>query len=436
MTSAASEVRAARRAVVLVHNTLVAYSRAVRFARTLAEAGWDVTLAGLEGDGQAAREHIAVRPSDPADARRISVVRVAPSGPLAPFLHERRGRVDRLLRKMRIPTPSALMQVAAWPLAARAWGHGLRALPPADLYHACGIGAAFAARDLAARARRRGRAGRLLYDMIDIFLEANRYPSLPRWRRSLFRRREAALVRDAAATVTVNDALAADATSRWTLSQPPLVVPNAPSRAEIPATDLDLIRAATGIPAGCRIVVFLGRFVPDRGLLQAGDAVLLVPDTAFVALGYGRLQPELRARDAEPERRGRHYTLPPVPPDEVPRWAASADASIFVSPGSTLNIRLSTPNKLWESLAGGAPVVYGRELEGMRDVLEPLGLGVPARHDDVPDIAAAIRTLLDVPEPERRERRERARRLVRDQFAWDVIAPAYLGLVDALVPLP
>jgi glycosyltransferase involved in cell wall biosynthesis len=419
---------------VLVHNTLVAYSRAVRFARTLAEAGWDVTLAGLAGDGQPVREEIRVVPGDTPDPRRITVVRVVPSGRLAPFLHERRGRVDRLLRRLRVPTPSAVMQVVAWPLAARAWGAGLRSLPPADLYHACGIGAAFAARDLAARARRKGRAGQLVYDMIDIFLEANRYPFLPRWRRALFRRREAALVRDAAATVTVSAALAADAVARWSLAEPPCVMANAPTRAEMPPGDLDLIRAATGIPASCRIVVFLGRFVPDRGLLEAGDAVLLVPDTAFVALGYGPLEPELRARDAEAERRGRHYTLSPVPPEDVPRWAASADASIFVSPGRTLNIRLSTPNKLWESLAGGTPVVYGRELEGMRGILEPARLGLPANHDNVADIAAAIRTLLDAPDAERASRRERARRLVSERFAWDVTEPAYLRLVDGLVP--
>jgi glycosyltransferase involved in cell wall biosynthesis len=426
---------APRRAVVLVHNTLVAYSRAVRFARTLADAGWDVTLAGLAGDGLAAHELVAVQPHEDADPRRIQLVRVAPSGPLAPFLHERRGRIDRLLRRMRVPTPSAVMQVAAWPLAARAWGHGLRSLPPADLYHACGIGAAFAARSLASRARRQGRAGHVVYDMIDIFLEANRYPLLPRWRRALFRRRERALVAAAAATTTVNDALADDAVTRWNLRERPLVVWNAPARYEMPDRDHDLIRAATGIPAERRVVLFLGRLVPERGIFETGDAVLRARDAAFVAIGYGRLEEEVRARDLEPERAGRHFTLPAVPPEDVARWASSADVSSVMFPPLTTNVRLSTPNKLWESLAGGTPVVYGSALEGLRTVLEPNDLGLPARHDDLDGIATAIASLLDEPAPARRERRERARRVMRERYAWDVAEPRYLALVDRLVPL-
>ncbi|HET7678351.1 MAG TPA: glycosyltransferase [Candidatus Limnocylindrales bacterium] len=416
---------AARRAVVLSHKTLRAYARTDRVARSLAGAGWQVSVVGLAGEGLPEVEHDAGTPG-------VTLRRVAPAGPLAAFLHERRGPLERAARRGGLPTPGALAQVAAWPLAARAWSHGLRSLPPADLYHACGLGAAWAARDLARRARREGAAGRVVYDMIDIFLEASRYPSLPAWRRALYRRREARLVRDVDGLTTVNDALADDALGRWGLSRPPLVLYNCPARDELPTGETTLLREAAGLPREVSIVLFLGRFVPGRGLLEAGDAVLRLPTAAFVALGYGPLEEELRRRDAA--RPGRHVTLPPVPPADVPRWAAGADATIFVSPGSTLNLRLSTPNKLWESLAGGTPIVYGRELEGIRRVVEPDGLGIAATHDDPVAIAAALAALLDTPPAERRARRERARRLVAERYAWDVHAPAYLELADRLVP--
>ena len=411
-----------RRAIVLSHKTLVGYSRTERFARTLRDAGWQVTIAGLAGDGLPEREIVD----------GIELIRAAPRGRLISFMHDRRGRLGRGLRRLHLPTPSAVAQVAAWPLAARAWANGLHDLPPADLYHACGLGAAVAAHQLASAARRSGRRGAVVYDLIDIFLEANRYPTLPGWRRSLYRRREAGLVHVADLLTTVNDALADDAVMRWRLAERPLVIFNAPARAELPQGDTDLVRRAAGLPATTRVVAFLGRFVPGRGILEAGDAVMRVADAAFVAIGYGPLEGELRARDAE--RPGRHVTLPAVPPTEVARWAAGADATVFTSPDSTLNLRLSTPNKLWESLAGGAPVVYGAGLAGVEAVLAPERLGIAVAPDDPVAIAAALRTLLDAPPAERAARRARARTLAAERYAWDIRMPEYLALVDRRVP--
>ncbi len=122
--------------------------------------------------------------------------------------------------------------------------------------------------------------------------------------------------------------------------------------------------------------------------------------------------------------------------DEPGQLLAGADATVFTSPDSTLNLRLSTPNKLWESLAGGAPVVYGVGLAEVGAVLAPEGLGIAVAPDDPVAIAAALRTLLDAPPAERAARRARARTLAAERYAWDIRMPEYLALVDRRVPRP
>ncbi len=444
-----------RRAVVLVHNPVAPYSRALRVARSLHADGWDVCIAGIP------------RPGLPAEAwdGPVRIVRVPPGGALARFVAPASGaqaalvdHVDgalaaagrrlaraplvrripgaRWLARLRVPTLRRVLGVLRWPLPARAWSAGLlAALPPADLYHACGIHALLAATELAPTARRAGRAGRVVYDVIDLFLEGNRYARMPVGLKRLYGRRERDLVRRADAVITVNDALADELRRRFGLARTPLAVLNCPpAAAALPDRTASPLRAAAGVAPTTRIVLFLGILGPDRGLLESGDAVLRVADAAFVALGFGPWFERLRARDTDPHFRGRHVTLPPVHPDEVTRWASGADAVLIAVPGDSLNQRLSTPNKFWEGLAAGVPLVVGRDLRVMREIVEANDLGTVADPGDSDDLAAALRSVLEVPAPQAAARRERALALVRARYNWEAQATGLLDLVDGLVP--
>jgi len=437
-----------RTAIVLVHNPVAPYSRALRVARSLRDAGWDVTIAGT------------ARPDLPAQDRDdgIPIVRVAPAGWLAPFAAPATGRratlvaaldgpIGRIgralsrvpglrpLRAARTPTPRRVLGVLRWPLPARAWAAGLRAqLPAADLYHACGVTALVAANGLARDARASGQAGRVVYDVIDLFLEGNRYATMPGPLRRLYAGRELGLVRSADAIVTVNEDLAAELRRRWGLETPPTVVRNCPPYEPPPEPRPTELRDACGLPPSTRIVLFLGILGADRGLLESGEAVLRIPDTAFVALGFGPWFDLLHALDDEEPYRGRHVTLPAVHPDLVSRWAAGADAVLIAVPGDSLNQRLSTPNKFWEGLAAGVPLVVGRDLRVMRRIVEEHDLGAVADPRDPADLARALADVLDVPPAVREARRGRALALVRERYRWEVEESGLIALANRLVP--
>lgn len=411
------------RAVLLVANAASPYSRGLRVARSLLAAGWDVEIAAVD-DGR--------HPVDEDDAG-VRVRRYRPRGRWARWQTDAPRSTGRGLRRRLSRWASAVVKLVAWPVHVRAWWAALdEDLPPADLYHAFGILTIPVAVRLAERARRAGRGGRVVYDVIDVILDSNNVAGVPAPVLAAWKWRERRWVRRADLVVTVNEPIAEHLVAEWRLGTAPTVLLNCQPRWTPPPVRPDLIREATGIPPGRRIVLFLGRLGKERGLDVAAEAVLGLDDAALVLLGFGAWEGQLRARDADPRFAGHHYTLPPVHPDLVPAWTASADASVIAVPANSLNQRLSTPNKFWESITAGTPVVVGRDLSVMRAITEAEGLGAVADPADADDLARALRSVLEAPEAERTAMRERCLRVTQDRYCWEVAVEPYLAAVTRL----
>jgi glycosyltransferase involved in cell wall biosynthesis len=417
------------RAVVLVGNPVNPYSRAIRVGRTLTEAGYDVEIAATTEPGAPLEQRdgaLLIRryPQSGVFGGLAATHRwESPQGPRPPLR-------TRVVRAIRLGPASWVF----WPHTVRGWWRTLaQQLAPADLYHACGVLAIAAALTARRRDRREGRSSVVVFDVIDITLRSNNVLRMPRLVRRLLGRRERAWARAADAHVTVNDDLAGEAMARWSLPRRPSVVPNYPepwdaAEGEVP----DRIRAATGLPASVTICLFQGRLGPYVGLDEAAEAVLLVPDSALVVMGFGRGWEASVARDEEPRYAGRHFTLPAVHPDEVASWVASADVALCTLPPISYNQRHATPNKFFEAIAAGTPIVLGPDLPVMEDILRRDDLGVVARSLAPADVAAAIVDVLDRPADERLAWRRRIQAVARERYSWPAAAAVYRDVVDGL----
>ncbi len=400
------------RAVVLVANSVNPYSRALRIARSLAGAGYEVEIAGVD------------EPGVPREEREGPVV-------------TRRYVAEREHALVQLQGVHQARQLWLWPEADRGWYRTLRRqLRPADLYHACGYRTVGIALELAEAARRKGRVGRVIYDVVDVQLETPAYDRLPGLVRKVHGRREQAWVRAADAIVTINQPIAEHLAQAWPLREVPTALLNCPPRWDPPPVRPTHLRDATGIPPERTIVLYIGKLAEHRGLDEAAEAVLQLPNAALVVMGWGRRQEQVQARDHDPRFAGRHFTIAPVHPDDVPEWTASADVSIVALPTETLNQRLSTPNKFWESLTAGTPVVIGRQLEVMAEILARDDLGSSADPNDPVDLARALGTIVNQPGPDRLAQRERCLRVARERYNWETTVQPYLGLVERLVCLP
>ena len=114
-------------------------------------------------------------------------------------------------------------------------------------------------------------------------------------------------------------------------------------------------------------------------------------------------------------------------------WTASADVALVALPPVSANQRASTPNKFWEALAAGTPIVLGPDLPEMARILLADELGVVARSLRPGDLAAGIRTVLDVGPEVAVSRRRRIAAVARDRYSWPSAAGAYRSLVAGLI---
>jgi glycosyltransferase involved in cell wall biosynthesis len=440
--------RPIRRAVVLVGTPAAPYSRGLRIARALAASGFDVEIAAVAVDGVPDLE------TDGA----ITIRRYRPSGPLASMAATHRSaevrpaavpggepvrlsmaaRIRRLARIHRLGRAAAsIRRWVFWPHTVRAWWTTLAEdLEPADLYHACGSLAVSAALAARGRDRRAGRTSRVVYDAIDDVAAGNNELGMPGPVRSMIRMRERRWARAADARITVNDALADALAGRWGTPRP-VVVPNWPETTLAPdAPPSNRIRETTEISAATRVVLFQGRLGPNLGLDEAAEAVLRVENAALVLIGFGRGEARSQARDRDPRYAGRHVTLPAVHPDDLLPWTASADVAIVPLPPVSANQRASTPNKFWEAIAAGTPLVIGPGLPVMAALVRAHDLGVVAASLAPDDLAAAIRVVLDVPPEVALERRRRIAAVAREEFSWQAASDRYRALVRAIAGPP
>jgi glycosyltransferase involved in cell wall biosynthesis len=429
--------RPLRRAVVLVGNPAHPYSRGLRIARTLASLGAAVEIAAVAGDDAPETEQDGdvtirrYRPSGPYARLGASNAYGSRSGGAAPT----GPRPVRIVRRV----VASIRRWVLWPHTVRGWWATLdRELPPADLYHACGsltIAAALRAR---ARDAAVGRRSVVVYDAIDDVFGGNNVIGMPGPVRRWLARRERGWARDADDRVTVNDALATTLAARWGIAERPIVLPNWPEARAIEAasasgTRPDLIREATGLPAATRIVLFQGRLGPNLGLDEAAEAVLTVPDAALVLVGFGRGLERSRARDADPRFAGRHFTLAAVHPDELLSWTASADVALVPLPPISANQRASTPNKFWEAIAAGTPLVVGPDLPVMARLVGDHDLGVVASSLAPVELGRAIGAVLDVSPEDAAVRRVRIATLAVERFSWEAAAATYADRVRSAI---
>jgi glycosyltransferase involved in cell wall biosynthesis len=138
-----------------------------------------------------------------------------------------------------------------------------------------------------------------------------------------------------------------------------------------------------------------------------------------VFLGYGRrvIEPIL----ADPRLAGRVHVLDAVPPTELLDWISGADVDVMAIPAVDRNSVLSSPNKLFESLAAGVPVVTSDFPVRRRIVLEdPLGpLGAACDPADPASIAAAIVSIVDAPAADRQALRARCLAAAHARWNWE-----------------
>ena len=410
-----------KRSVALVTaNTFEFESRHRRAAQALAADGWEVAIVAMAAPHLPTEERLA----DGIVVRRPPVERRILAAVPAPL----RGAVGSLVRldqdAERLPAGRGIramlrrgLEIVAYRRRVEPWARAaIEAAPEARVFVAKAL---VALPVVAGAARRTG--GVYVYDIADLHVESGRLAAMPGPVKTYLRRREGRWLRGAAALLAVTPAMADEIACRHGVARPTVVM-NARERwrPDDPLPRPERLREAAVIPPGRDIVLYQGAFRPDQGI-EILLAALVEPALAnrpltAVFLGFGPL--EGRLRDAAHAHPDRVVVLPPVPSPELLEWTAGADVAFVGAPPVTRNQTLTTPNKLFEAVMAGVPVVVAAGT-WTADLVRGHALGSVVDPWTAAAVGAEIGRLLDVPAAGRDARRQAIRATALGTLNWE-----------------
>jgi glycosyltransferase involved in cell wall biosynthesis len=249
--------------------------------------------------------------------------------------------------------------------------------------------------DIVARAT----GARLIYDSHELWSDPD-YPSYRRFPGYIFRLAvlmEKYFARRAAAVITVSEGIAKRMAATMSISTP-VVVRNLPNKLKRDrTTEQHHLHSALNLDPAVPIILHLGALCEDRGIEILISALEAVCEPAVVVLlGSGESETYVERLKDQARKLGvgkRVYFMPPIAANEVCSFVSDAAVGVSLLRNNCLNNQLALPNKLFEYLQAGVPVVVNGPSEKAR-LVETYQVGETFTDGDAAGLAKALNRIL------------------------------------------
>ena len=253
--------------------------------------------------------------------------------------------------------------------------------------------------------RRWGHA--VVYDIFDFY--ADHLRRTPGWIKAGIRKTDLSCIHRADALILVDDARVAQIAG----AQPRRlsVVYNSPED-----ISPEGMAAWTPSPAGELRLAYVGLLQVERGLFEMLDVLAHHPDWQLELAGFGGDEAQITAR-AELMPNVRFHGR--VTYDRALALSQGADVLFATYDPAIPNHRYSSPNKVFEAMMLGKPIIVARDTN-MDRMIAAANAGLLVPYGDVDALETALRSLADQPDL-RRELGANARRAYEQTYSWQVM---------------
>jgi glycosyltransferase involved in cell wall biosynthesis len=233
------------------------------------------------------------------------------------------------------------------------------------------------------------RSKKLVYDSHEYFTEAEGLTGR-RFQKSVWLNIEKFIFPKLRSVYTVNDSIAAIYRKQYGVDVQ--VVRNIPVLSK--ETKIKS-RSELGIPEDKKIVLLQGAFIdPDRGGIELVEAMQWLQNVHLYIIGSGRDIENLKIKANNLGLSSSIVFKGRMPYHELKHYTANADLGISIDKPLHLNYTLSLPNKLFDYLHAGTPVLVSNLPETSRIVKE-YGVGMVCEELTSEGVAKAITTALN-----------------------------------------
>lgn len=229
----------------------------------------------------------------------------------------------------------------------------------------------------------RSRDAKLVYDSREIFAHLGALQKRPLTQK-FWRFIERRYIRRAHSVITTGVMDADFLTDRYGI-ECPVVILNVPQYREVER--FHLIHDSLGIGREIPICLYTGGLQSGRGVELMLELARAIPEAAFVFVGSGPLSARVtKAQTANV------YHIPAVPNDQLIDLAASATIGLALIEPISFSYQLALPNKLFEYIMAGTPVIT-TNLPQMKRIVDNYRVGMTVPPGDIDAASDALRRM-------------------------------------------
>ena len=226
---------------------------------------------------------------------------------------------------------------------------------------------------------------KMIYDSHEYFTETPELVNRPRVQR-VWKRIEGFVVPRLKEMITVCDSIAELFEQQYGVKCH--VVRNIPSRAALPSKG---DKMALDLPGDKRLLVLQGSGINiQRGAEELVEAMRYLDDCFLMVIGGGDVLPTLKNMVSEWHLEDRVRFFPRMPYQQMMAYTHLAEFGFILDNDTNLNYRFCLPNKLFDFIQAGVPVVASNLVE-IEKIITKYNIGLFIPDHDPKSIAATIK---------------------------------------------
>ncbi|HXB41968.1 MAG TPA: glycosyltransferase [Bacteroidia bacterium] len=232
----------------------------------------------------------------------------------------------------------------------------------------------------------------LIYDSHEIFCEVPELQHAPVKKR-IWEGLEKRIVPKLKCCITVNRSIADWFKEKYKVDFK--VVRNIPDKVSVGKIKS---RQELNLPIDKKIILLQGAGINiQRGVEEAIDAMRWVENIILLIIGSGDALERLKIRSQKPDVKDKIIFLPKMKPEELCHYTSNADIGLSLDKDTNINYRFSLPNKIFDYVAAGVPVLAS-PLTEIKSFIDKYKVGLCIDNHEPEHIAAKMNEMLSSPD--------------------------------------